>query len=488
MRLDNRDSDSPARVAPRIDAHPTTSLWTGAFVVVVVLQFALVTVNGSSSMAIPAVKTGLNADNSSIQWFAALFPLGFAPVLVLSGRLGDLFGTKRLLLVGYGGLVASAILAAFAPSIWFLLAARLIQGIAGGITAPQLSAMIQRTFGGHTRTRAFAVFLTFSGGAFMIGQLSGGALIAADPFGFGWRWAFIPFIPMGFITWVLAARVLPRTPPGTTGRLDLLGAAVLSVVALLVMFPLIQGRNSQWAPWIFVILVCSIPAFILFVRYERSLVGRGGDPLVDPSLFTIPSFRIGNVITLLVGLLSAAAPVYLILTIQLGFGRDPLQAAILTCPMPFANMFGSMAAASLLRRFGRSTIAMGAAFNALSAVLILVAISVGGESLAAVHLVPGIALLGFALGISIASSMAIVLADVPPENAGSASGVQSTGLQLAGAIGIAVYGIGFYGAIGETTSLAVYLDGIATVMWLTIALTVVQFGLTVLLPRHRARR
>ena len=460
-------------------------LWTASFVVVVVLQFTLASVNGATTMVLPAVKSGLGATNSNLQWFAALYALGFALVLVMAGRLGDLFGTKRLLLIGYGGLVLSIALAASAPNISLLLAARLLQGIAGGITAPQLSAMIQRTFEGHDRARAFSVFLMIAGGGFMVGQLSSGALISADTFGLGWRWAFLPVVPIGIVMWLVSSRSLPHTPPGTAGRLDLTGAIVLGLVSFLLMFPLIQGRNAGWPIWIFVLIVASVPAFLAFVRYERRLVARGGSPLIDPSLFAIRTFTTGNAITLLVGMLASAAPLYIILTIQIGFGKNALQAAFLTCPMPFANMFGSLATAPLLRRFGRATIAVGAVFCAASAVVILLAVRGEASSIDPIVLVPGVMLLGFGLGVSIAAGVAIVLGEVPHANAGSAAGVQSTGLQLAGAIGIAVYGIAFYAAIGKNESLSHYIAGMRWVMWISIALAAVQVALMFWLPKHR---
>ncbi len=466
---------------------PNASLRNGIFAVVIALQFVLVLVNGSTTMALPGIKEGLGASASELQWYASLFALTFSLVLVLSGRLGDLFGTRRLLMIGFGALVASWILSAASPNIAVLLLARALQGVAGGVTAPQLSAMIQRTFDGHTRTRAFSVFLMFAGGGFMLGQLSAGALTNADLFGAGWRWAYLPFIPIGLIVWLIAARVLPPTAPGTAGKLDLTGAGVLAVVAFLLMFPLIQGRNAGWPIWILLMLVCSVPMLFAFIRYEQQLVRRGGDPLVNPILFAIRSFRIGNIITLLVGLLSAAGPIYLILTIQLGFDKDPLQAAILTCPMPFANMFGSLAAAPLLRRFGRGAVVLGAALNALAAIMVLYADRVGAAQFEAIHLVPAVAMLGFALGISIAVTIAFVLSEVPHEYAGAASGVQATGLQLAGAIGIAVIGLAYWGRIGGSESESAYIDGINAVMWISIALAAVQAALVFLLPRHNAQ-
>jgi len=469
------------------DAIAPARLATAAFTVVVAVQFVIVLANGSTTMVLPELKRGLQATSTQLQWYAALFPLGFAVVLVLAGRIGDLIGTRRLLLLGYSGLVATWIISAAAPNIWLLLLARLLNGVAGGVIAPQLSAIIQRTFSGHARSRAFGLFLVFAGGGFMLGQLISGFLTTIDLWDAGWRWAYLPYIPLGIITLMLAIKFIPHTKPGAKGTLDIVGASTLAVVAILVMYPLIQGRTVGWPPWIFVMLLCALPAGWLFLHYERSLHVKGGDPLVNPALFRIRTFRYGNIVTLLVGLLASAGPVYLILTIQLGFGRNPLQSALLTAPMPFANMFGSLAAAPLIRRYGRASLGIGAAFNMAAALaIILVAHLEITDRIAdqAVFMIPGLVLLGFALGISIACSIAFVLSDVPHESAGSAAGVQATGLQMAGAVGLAIFGVAYYASVASNDQVEGYLQGLTWVMWLSVAFAVIQFATIRFIPKH----
>jgi MFS family permease len=474
------------------EAVPTTdtvapdggSLRQRSFVVVVALQFAMIIAMGSAGIALPAVQSGLDASDGAIQWFAALFMLGFALVLVLGGRLGDIYGTRRLLLVGFGGFVLATLLGALAPTIGVVLLARLLQGVAGGIASPQLLATIQRTYTGDTRNRALAVFMTVAACAFMVGQLVTGALISSEALGLGWRWAFLVFLPLGVIAWPLAHRILPSPPHETRGRVDVLGAVVLAVASLFVLFPLIQGQGAGWPGWLLVMLVASIPASIVFVRIERRLVRRGEEPLVDPALFRLRTFSVGNIIGIVTGLLSFAGVVYVTLTLQNGFDRTALQAALLTAPIPFANMFGSLVAAPLLRAVGRFSIAVGAVLTAVSAGVLLAVINGSSQALEPLHLVPGLILLGFALGISISATIAITLADVPEASAGSASGVQSTVLQLASAIGIAVFGIVFFGVIDGVDTEGAYLDGLSAVLWLSVVLCVVQFLLSLFLPRH----
>ena len=242
-------------------------LATAAFVVVICAQAASGMVQGAAPMALPAISADLGASSSAIQWYASLFPLGFALVLILAGRVGDLFGTRRLLLIGYAAVVATLVLSALAPSTPVLLIARLLQGVATGVMAPQLSATIQRLFTGHGRTRAFAVFLMATGGSFMLGQLVTGALITSDLLGLSWRWAYIPSIPFAVATLLAAWRVLPRALRGSAGRLDLIGAVALGVTAFVLMFPAIQGRSAGWPLWLIVMLASSVPSFLAFLAY-----------------------------------------------------------------------------------------------------------------------------------------------------------------------------------------------------------------------------
>jgi MFS family permease len=177
----------------------------------------------------------------------------------------------------------------------------------------------------------------------------------------------------------------------------------------------------------------------------------------------------------------------MILTVQIGFGRNALQAALISAPMPLANMAGSLLSAILLRRLGRLTVLVGAFGLMFCSILMLTITARGSGDIDVVAFIPGFMLLGFSLGISISAGVAIVLSNVPQADSGAAAGVQATGLQLSSSIGIAVFGVPFYAAVDGSQELQPYLDGLTWVMWITVALVAMQVLFTFRLPRHGAR-
>ena len=242
--------------APRDRAR---SLKNQAFVLVLCAQAASGIVGGAAPMALPAIRDYFDTSSAAIQWYAALYSLGFALVLILAGRIGDLFGTRGLLLIGYATFIASIVGSALAPSIGVLLVFRLLQGVGAGVDGPQLSAMVRARSTGHDRTRAFSVFLMVAGGTFMVGQLVSGALITADvgaELALGLP-AVHPVRPRH------AGRRLPvvapdapgtRRPPRPRRRRRPLGGVVPADV------PLIQGRSAGWPTWIVLMLLVAAPA------------------------------------------------------------------------------------------------------------------------------------------------------------------------------------------------------------------------------------
>jgi MFS family permease len=449
-------------------------------VIVLLGQFMIVGAVGTVNIALPAIQADLGASPSAMQWVLVLYQLGFAVVLVTGGRLGDLWGRKRVFLLGLGGFVAASTVAAVAPTIQVLVAARLAQGMFGGVTSPQVLAVIQVAFTAKERPRAFAAFGMVSGSAFMIGQVMSGALIKLDLFGLNWRSPFLVNLVLGAAALVAAAVVLPETGTTRAQRLDLKGVGLVSAGGLLLLYPLIQGRNAGWPPAFALLLLAAGPVLVTFIRHERRLAETGGEPLVDLALFRTRSFGGGLLVALVYSFSTLPTFYVLTLTLQLGFGFDALEAALATAPTPLAVIAASLLSARLLPRYGRRMVAVAASFGLLASLAIMATMALGPRPLRPIHLIPALILLGANNGFGMTSVVNLTLADVSTEHAGSASGLLQTVQQSAAALGVALAGIVFFGVVGSVTTLDSYVQAMVA----TLVGTMVSCVLVIALHRR----
>lgn len=458
------------------EGHPQRWL---VLVIVLLGQFMIVGGVGTVNIALASIQADLGASSAAMQWVLVLYQLGFAVVLVTGGRLGDLLGRKRVFLVGLAGFVAASTAAAVAPNVEMLVAARLAQGMFGGVTSPQVLAVIQVAFSAEERPRAFAAFGMVSGSAFMIGQVMSGTLIRLDIFGLDWRAPFLVNLLLGAGALLAALLVLPETGTTQAHRLDLLGVGLVSSGGLLVLYPLIQGRNAGWPPAFVALLALAVPVLVAFVRHERRLSEAGRDPLVDLSLFRVRSFRGGLLVAVAYAFSTFPTFYVLTLTLQLGFDFDALEAALATAPTPLAVIAASLLSARLLPRYGRRMVAVAAGFGMLACIAIAATMAFGPRPLRPIHMIPALVLLGANNGFGMTSVVNLTLADVDTAHAGAASGVLQTVQQSAAALGVALAGIVFFGVVGTVSTLDSYVEGMAA----TLAGTFVSCVLVISLHR-----
>ncbi len=263
------------------------------------------------NVAIPSMQSGLDTSAAAVQWVVSGYALSFGLVLVIGGRLGDAFGRRRLMLVGLTGFVVSSALVGIAPGIELVVAARLLQGISAGLLTPQNSGLIQTLFRGAERGRAFGLFGFVVSISSALGPVLGGLIITLAGSEDGWRWIFWVNVPVGLVALVLVARIVPSevSSEGDDPRLDLVGALLLGLAVLCVIYPLVslEGGGYRW-----LVLLAAVPALgWAFVRWERRVVARGGAPLLDVGLLRrTPGFADGIAVTvaaLVVVLLSVVA-------------------------------------------------------------------------------------------------------------------------------------------------------------------------------------
>ncbi|WP_043265344.1 MFS transporter [Streptomyces sp. CT34] len=398
-------------------------------------------------VAAPAIQADLHSSAADIQLVLAGYQLTYAVALITVARLGDRFGRKRVFLLGTGLFTVSSVGCALAPDSGALIAARFVQGLSAAAMFPQVFAMIQVLLPAERRPRAFGALGAVIGMATVAGQLLGGVLISADLFGSSWRPVFWVNVPVGVVTSLLAARYVPETRAPEARRPDLRGAAALTLALVLLVVPLVEGRSSGRPLWTWLSLAASVLAFAAFALVERRVDTSGGDPLVRLRLLRERPFAIGMTLVLLTYAGINSFFLILSLTLQDGLGKDPLGAGLAYTPFAVV-FFATSLLAGRLARFGRRVLQAGALIGGLGFVVTVVVAAGAGPTLTSGELTPSLLLVGAGNGLLVTPLLNAVLANVGPKEVGMASGVLSTGQQVGGAVGVALIGVLFYGALG----------------------------------------
>ncbi|MEU9554013.1 MFS transporter [Streptomyces fumanus] len=402
------------------------------------------------AVALPSMQRGLDASAASVQWVVSGYALTFALTLVTAGRLGDAYGRRRVFLVALAAFVVCSAAAGAAPTIGWLVVARLAQGVAAGSLAPQNSALIQQMFQNAERGRAFGLFGATVGVSSAVGPVVGGLILALADGPDGWRWIFYVNVPVGLAALLLGLRLLPRLGPGRRGGLDLPGVALLGLGILTVMLPLVLaeagGLTRLW--WLF-------PAGLLilagFARWERRVAARDGDPLLDPRLLTgTRGYATGAALATLYFVGFSGVWLVFALFFQNGLGYSPLRSGLAVTPFAVGSAAAAAVAGRLVGRFGRSLTVGG-----LAAVMA----GLGGTALllwlapahgAAWPAAPLLFLGGLGSGCVISPNLTMTLREVPVRMAGAAGGALQTGQRLGGAVGTAALPGLFYLVLGST--------------------------------------
>ncbi len=390
------------------------------------------------NVAGPSVKEDLRPSGGALELVVSGYTLAYAVLLVTGARLGQARGHRRMFLLGLGAFTAASLACGLAPSTGALVAARLVQGAAGALMVPQVLSGIQLHFTGPARARAQGLLAVALSGGAVAGQVLGGVLVSADLGGLGWRPVFLVNVPAGVVLLAAGLRLLPADPGGGRARLDLGGAALLSAAALLVVVPLLFGREAGWPPWTWASLAACPPVTALFVRRQR----RVESPLLEPGVLGSP------VVAWTLGALGAATGTFyammfvLALYLQDGLGRSALFSGLVLVPWVAAfGIAGPLTPRLPARMAGRAPVA---GYLLLAAVYITAGLTrVDGTALAA--------LLGFGglgLGLGFAPQLARLTAHVPDRYAADISGLVNMNFQLAGVAGVAVFGTLYLGVPG----------------------------------------
>lgn len=402
------------------------------------------------NVALPSIRSGLDASDSDLQWVLSGYALAFGLLLVPAGRLGDVRGRRRVFIAGLVAFTAASALCGLAPAAAWLVLARFVQGLAGGMIVPQSTGFIQELFSGHERGRAFGLLGASIGLSTAVGPLLGGLLIAAGGTEQGWRLVFAVNIPVGIAALVLARRWLPT---GGTARpdesLDPVGVLLLGVGVLLLMFPLVEERDWGSAlPW--VLVVTSGALLAAFVGWERAYARAGKHPMVDLDLFRLRSYGVGSAIAMVYFAGFTSLFFTLALFLQVGNGYSALQAGLALTPFAIGSAVGAELGGRHVVRLGRPLVAFGLVLVAGGLVTTDLLIGrVDGADVGWAIAVP-LLLAGLGGGFVITPNITLTLTEVPLRRAGSAGGVLQTGQRIGTALGIAVIGAVFFSRLSDT--------------------------------------
>jgi MFS family permease len=394
-----------------------------------------------ANIAGPVISSSLHASGGELELIVSGYPLAYAVLLVTSARLGEARGYRPMFLTGLAGFTAASLACGLAPSATFLALARVAAGGLAALMAAQVLTGIQLGFTGRAHARALGLYaLVLSAGA-VAGQSLGGLLISADVLGASWRPVFLVNVPACLVLYWLAWRWLPsgqRRP----GPLDLRGVAALSAALLLLVVPLVFGRDAGWPEWMLACLAASVPALAVLWVVERRIRAAGGRPLVDPEFIAQPAIGWGlaaqaAATATYFGMLFTAA-----LYLQQGLGKSAAYSGLAL--VPWVAAFGLPGPA--LSRFPVRVRALAAPAGAL-----ILAASFGGiaTSLAAgdtsgTLLMTLLGAGGLGLGAMFTGLLSHLASSAPADLAASISGLFNTTTRAGGVLGTAAFGTAYF--------------------------------------------
>lgn len=432
------------------------------------------------NVALPTIDRDLAAGPALLELVVAGYGTAYAVLLVLGGRLGDMFGRRRLFLAGMAAFGLTSLACGLAPDAWTLVGARVAQGAAAALMLPQVLATIQSTTAGTRRARALSLYGATAGLSMVAGQILGGVLVAADIAGTSWRAVFLVNVPVALIGLVLAARTIPETRSERPAPIDVPGTVLLAVSLVTLLAPLTEGRASGWPLWTWISLAAFPFAASAFYAVERRADRRGRTPLVPPSLFALPGIRRGLPLVVPFSIGFGGFMLVMAVALQQGLAFGPVAAGAAMAPLAVTFFAASLMGPRLVARYGSRVVTAGGLIQALGVLLLVTAALHDWQHLNLLVLAPGMAVAGFGQGLQLPVLFRIVLAEVPAERAGVGSGVMVTTQQSALALGVATLGTLFLALIPSA--------GMRNALVITLLVQLGAVALTILLslrlPRH----
>nr|WP_236072092.1 MFS transporter [Streptomyces polyasparticus] len=403
------------------------------------------------NVAIPTITRDEGASLSQIQWITAGYALAFAAGLITGGRLGDIYGRKRLFLIGIAGFTLASALCGFAVNPDMLVASRFLQGATAALMVPQVLSIVHATFPAHERGKVFGLFGAIVGLGAVTGPLLGALLTEWNLFGLEWRPIFLINLPVGIAALILGRKFISESKAPKALKLDLVGVVLVVIALLMLLYPLTRGHELDWPLWGHLMMAGSLPVFGLLVAYENHKAKKDGSPLIELPLFKVKSFAAGIAVQLTFGLVMGIFFLVWTLYMQTGLGWSVLKAGLTGVPFSIAVSFAAgISVQKLVPVFGRKVLQAGALTMAVGVLLYIWEADRYGMAITQWQMALPLIVMGLGMGLIVAPLTDAVLSEVPREHAGSASGLINTTMQMGNALGLGLVSVVFFGQLSDS--------------------------------------
>lgn len=457
-------------IKKKLDKTATKYRWV-AFATLLIAAFMQLLDVTIVNVAIPTLRTDLNMSYAAIQWMAAGYTLSFATFLVAGGRLGDIFGRKKIFIIGITWFTIASLLCGIAQTGDQLVISRLIQGVGAAMMMPQIMANLVVLFkSGKERLKASGLYGAVAGLATVSGPIIGGLLIESNVLNLDWRSIFLINIPVGIFALIVSLKVLPESKSPHPLKVDWLGMLLLGTALVMLLYPLIQGRELGWPAWSIWLMIGSLPLLVVFWFWERYKERKDQSPLVLLELFKSKVFVSGVILFILFFGVMVSFFFIFTLFLQAGLGYSALHAGLNNVPLSVGLAISAGVLVNiLLPKIGRNILVLGVISMATGFWALIVALNWFGADISSWNMLPGLMFIGLGMGLFIASLFNFVLAGIRHYQAGSASGVLSTVQEIGAATGIALMGVIFFNILGANAPTAAQTQGNMIHSQLTVA-------------------
>ncbi|WP_339244267.1 MFS transporter [Paenibacillus sp. FSL R10-2796] len=410
---------------------------------VILLPTLLISLNTYMiQVALPSMQYSLNASFSEAQLIVTGFSLGLAVALIISGKLGDIYGRKRMLMIGVSGFTVMAVLGGLTSDPALLIVIRIVQGLAAALIQPQVLSTLQVSFLPKEKGFVFGIYGAMIGIGFAFGFILGGTIVNWNPFDLGWRTVFFFNVPFGLLV-LLLMPIVPETRAEQAGSIDWTGSFLLLIGLFLLIYPLSEGQKQGWPLWIFGCLMLALFVLFTFIWVENRKGKQGTLPLVDLSIFRDRTFSAGLATVLVLYLSMFSFFFILSYYMQFGLHYSVQDTSMVFLPIGIGFFLTSLISSRMVKRWGMSVLKIGALMMGSCILLLMLELNVDVTQLLDPRNILLLLIYGFGLGMATTPLVSVTLSSVPTKITGTGSGLITTFMYFANSLGVALIGILF---------------------------------------------